>query len=296
MALMPRKATIRCAGIAVLVAIALSATAEEEAELMWTLDLPYSEHHTDRRVMDVVMPRERGNGRCIFFVHGGGWRAGDKESWHSVMTYFAERGYVCTSAEYRLLPDAHLPEMLEDVRLAMSFVREHAERWGFTPDQIAAYGSSAGGHLVGMLATIAPDDDLGMTDEITIRDTRPKAAVCMCPVLSIPRYRESLVPELLGPEWDLAPELGSPEYRVTGHEPPFLIVVGDADESTPIADQEAICHVLRDHGVRCELVVVPGAGHGAFYGVRTEQQHAALAAVEPFLESVFATGTTPASQ
>ncbi len=152
--------------------------------------------------------------------------------------------------------------------------------------RIAAYGSSAGGHLVGMLATIAPEDDLGMTDEVTIRDTRPQAAVCMCPVLSLPRYNEEFLPELLGEEWASDPErapLASPEYRLTGAEPPFLIVVGDADTTTPLAAQQAFRDALEVKGGLAQIAVISGAEHGAFYGVTSQPQKDALPFVERFV-------------
>lgn len=234
--------------------------------------------------MDVFLPEGNGNDCCIFFIHGGGWKAGDKKSWHANMEYFAKRGFVCTSANYHLRPKHKLKEMVEDVRLAMSFVKEHAKEWKFDPNRIAAYGSSAGGHLVGMLSTIDKDDELGITDEIKIRDTKPNVAICVCPVLSLTRYRASLVPQLLGETWPVAEKLSSPENRVSGKEPPFLIVVGDKDTSTPFAHQQKMKEAVEKLGGTVEIQVVEGAKHGSFYGVKNKVQRKALTHIVPFLE------------
>ena len=263
---------------------------EPKSSSVRQLDVPYSAYHTDRRLIDVFTPAGRPNGCCLFFIHGGGWRAGDKESWHPVMEHFCRLGFVCTSAEYRLMPDAYLEDMVDDLRLAMSFVKARGDECGFDPGRIAAYGSSAGGHLVGMLATIAPGDELGITDEVAIRDTRPQAAVCMCPVLSLTRYKLELIPQLLGPEWSGDTQrvpLASPECRLTGQEPPFLICVGDEDTVTPLAMQYASRDALQASNVPLKLAVVPGAEHGAFYGASTPHQKQALAHVEGFLQEVF---------
>ena len=253
---------------------------------MRTYDIPYSSLAHELQTIDVFLPAGAGNGACIFFIHGGGWSGGDKAGWHSVMEHFCDLGYVCTSVNYRMLPEVHLQEMLEDVRVGMSWVKERAGEYGFDPQRIAAYGSSAGGHLVGMLATIAPEDDLGMTDEVTIRDTRPQAAVCMCPVLSLPRYKEAFLPELLGEDWASDPErapLASPEYRLTGAEPPFLIVVGDADITTPLAAQQAFKAACELQGGSVQLETISAAEHGAFYGIASPPQKDALPFVERFI-------------
>ncbi len=256
-----------------------------------TCDIPYSSAGHELQTIDVFLPAGEGNGACIFFIHGGGWSGGDKAGWHTVMEHFCDLGYVCTSVNYRLMPQVHLKEMLQDVRVAMSWVKQRAGQYGFDPPRIAAYGSSAGGHLVGMLATIAPEDELGITDEVLIRDTRPQAAVCMCPVLSLPRYNEAFLPELLGEQWASDPDrapLASPEYRLTGEESPFLIVVGDADTTTPIAAQQAFRDALEAKGSSAQLEIISAAEHGAFYGVTSQPQKDALPFVERFIANALA--------
>ncbi len=260
---------------------------------MRTYDIPYSSLGHELQKIDVFLPAGEANGACIFFIHGGGWSAGDKTGWHTVMEHFCGLGYVCTSVNYRMLPEVHLQEMLEDVRVGMSWVKERAGEYGFDPQRMAAYGSSAGGHLVGMLATIGSEDELGMTDEVTLRDTRPQAAVCMCPVLALPRYKEELLPKLLGEEWASDPQrapLSSPEYRLTGEEPPFLIVVGDADSTTPLPMQHAFRAACEQQGGSVQLEIISGAEHGAFYGVASQPQKDALPFVERFLATTLNVG------
>jgi acetyl esterase/lipase len=245
-------------------------------------NLPYSAEHQDRRLMDVFLPDEP-NGAAILFVHGGGWTRGDKAGWHPVMEHFCGLGYACATAEYRLCPQATLVGMIQDVRLAMSFLRDQADQWHFDPARVAAYGSSAGGHLIGLLATIRPDDGLGDTAELTIRDTVPQAVVAINPALSLSPLKRELLPLEMFADW--TPGLGSyePRVRARSGDPPFLIVVGGQDEITPLAMQQEAVASLEQHAVPVELVVVPGAVHGAFYGVTTEVQQHALPYVERFL-------------
>jgi acetyl esterase/lipase len=132
------------------------------------MNVPYGKGRDPRQRMDWFMP-DRANGASILFVHGGGWQGGDRKQWHGVAAHFAGLGFTCASAGYRLMPDADLRDQLADVRLAMSRLRERAVKEELRADRIAAVGSSAGGHLVAMLGTVAPDDPLGLSEELADR-------------------------------------------------------------------------------------------------------------------------------
>lgn len=263
------------------------------------MDVKYSEQDIELRRMDVFLP-ERGNanGIGLLFIHGGGWHAGNRQSWHAVARYFCEKGCSCASVGYRLAPDAHYPAPIEDVRLAMSFFLENAARFRFDTDRTVAIGSSAGGHLSAMLATIADDDDLGFTPELRIRETRPKAAVLYCPATNLhPADNfDNLKPSierLFGqPEADI-PQLyneGSPIDRIDGREPPTLLIHGDGDTVIPLAHSVQYRDKLAEHGAEAQLVVLPGVPHGFGYGVGTPAQLESLRAIERFLKDCFPVG------
>jgi len=250
-------------------------------------DVPYSRAFPDSRKLDLFMP-DQPNGGGILFIHGGGWSGGSLRQWHDVADHFCRRGYVCASAEYRLVPETRFEGQVEDVRLAMSFFRAHAGEHGFAAGRIAAVGSSAGGHLVAMLATIAPGDPLGLTDGLDVTDTRPNAVVCYCPVVTVhesDRLSEACRALMGAPESE-APgryRAASPIDRVTGAEPPFLFLQGDADETTPPAQAKTMSDKLRESGVESELILLPGVGHGFGYGVTTAAQVEAVGHAERFL-------------
>jgi acetyl esterase/lipase len=285
--------------LAILLTGVFSAHAAESkaqpAHIEKRLDVAFSQEHTDFRKIDIFLPGDNRNGACIFFIHGGGWRGGDKESWHAVMEHFCKLGYVCTSTDYRLAPEFRFPAQVEDVRLAMSFVKSNAEKFGFDPRRVAALGSSAGAHLVAMLATIDADEDLGITGEVKIRDTKPNAAVILCGVLTCHLYEcesegvPKMLEQFLGVKPSENPGLASsasPMDRLDGDEPPFLMVVGDADPTTPVALHEAFRDRVAVVGGSAELEVLPGVKHGFGYGVKTDAQKKTLALVEPFLEKI----------
>jgi acetyl esterase/lipase len=260
------------------------------------LDMIYSEHDSEQRKMDVFLPDGNANGVGLFFIHGGGWRAGNRTSWHSVAEHFRALGYTCVSVGYRLVPNWTYPAPVEDVRLAMSFFLENAERFGFDPAKTAVLGSSAGGHLSAMLSTISADDDLGITSEVRIRATKPKAAILYCPAtnLHLEQNFERLLPSLegliarTGAEAEELYREASPIDRIDGSEPTTLLIHGDADETIPVEHSIQYHEKLLRHGVASELVVLPGVPHGFGYGVKTEAQLASLKVIEAFLAKTFA--------
>jgi acetyl esterase/lipase len=147
--------------------------------------------------------------------------------------------------------------------------------------------------LVALLATIDPDDPLGASKKLAVRDTRPNAAVCYCAVLSLherDRLSETVVALMGRPESEdpAAYRAASPVDRVSGREPPFLLLHGDADELVPLSQSRRMHALLGEASVPAELVVLGGVEHGFGYGVRTEAQRQAAAHVERFLAARFA--------
>ena len=256
------------------------------------LAVPFSREHTDARLIDVYLP-DNANGRCVLCIHGGGWSGGGRGGWTSVAKHYCDLGYVTGSADYRLAGDWTHPAQIEDVRLAMGWMRARADEYGFAPDRIAVLGSSAGAHLVALLATIQPDDDLGLTDELPDRDTPPNAVISYCGVLDVPDWATmspGSVEKFLGKPAEDDPELtrsASPTHRVSGGEPPFLFLHGDADTTVPLAQSVDMEQKLRAAGVRAETVVLAGVGHGYGYGVDTPAQKESLTHGERFLDAVF---------
>ncbi|MEF3305087.1 alpha/beta hydrolase [Paenibacillus sp. GYB003] len=258
-------------------------------------DVAYSENDAERRKMDVFVPGDNANGIGLLFIHGGGWHAGSRTAWHPVAERFCGLGYSCASVGYRLAPDWHYPAPVEDVRLAMSYFLENADRFRFDGKRTAAIGSSAGGHLAAMLATIPAEDELGYTSEVRIRETRPTAAVLYCAAtnLRLADNVDSLKPsieKLFGRPESEIPEsyaLGSPYDRIDGRASATLLIHGDADETIPVDHSRRYYDKLVRHGVKAELCVLPGVRHGFGYGASTPAQLEAISAIERFFAGIW---------
>src|SRR5699024_2047191 len=73
--------------------------------------------------------------------------------WRNVCLWLASEGFVAASVNYRLVPDVRFPAALDDVALAVEWLRapEQAEQFGIDAARIGAFGGSAGGNLAALL-------------------------------------------------------------------------------------------------------------------------------------------------
>ncbi len=256
----------------------------------WTLvQHAYSDKEAEHRKIDFFLPRKISRDACLLFIHGGGFVGGSKESWHPVAAHFASLGYAAATVSYRLAPDHIYPAQIEDVRLAMQHVKQKAESYGYRPDRIIVVGSSAGGHLCLMLATIGADDPLGRTPELLLTDTRPHAVVCYCPVTTMALERK-FVPIFMGGSREDKKEAyaqASPIQRVKGGEPPLLLLQGEEDQTTPLDVVKELHEKWKESGNISVMHTLPGVKHGFGYGVQTEAQKQCLAYIEQFLQEEF---------
>lgn len=92
---------------------------------------------------------------AILIIHGGGWRSGNKEMHHPLAQKLASRGYTCLTAEYRLSTEALYPAAVEDLRLALKWIRQSAPELGYDSNRVVVLGHSAGGQLAALLGTEA---------------------------------------------------------------------------------------------------------------------------------------------
>lgn len=85
----------------------------------------------------------------IVYLHGGGWVEGDATDAGHDLRWFADRGWLVISVDYRLATPEHATwdEAPRDVACALVWTRANAARWGGDPDRIAVAGDSAGGSL-----------------------------------------------------------------------------------------------------------------------------------------------------
>ncbi|RMF89600.1 MAG: alpha/beta hydrolase, partial [Planctomycetota bacterium] len=116
-------------------------------------NVPYAKGAAPLQRLDVYRPKNAHRAPVMIYVHGGGWRKGDKAAVHEKPAFFCGKGFVFVSVNYRLLPDVELETQVQDVADAVGWVASHAEEIGGDADRLFLMGHSAGCHLVSLIAT-----------------------------------------------------------------------------------------------------------------------------------------------
>lgn len=251
----------------------------------WETGMEYSNPGETHLQLNMARPKS-GSGPfpTILCIHGGGFRAGNRESYDGLCIRLAERGFAAVTITYRLAPEHKFPAAVHDTKAAVRWLRANAGKYKLDPNRIGVTGGSAGGHLAQFLAVTANvpefEGNEGNTNESS-------AVTCVVNVYGPSDFTQSygksvdaheVLPLWFGGDLTTARQLhikGSPLYWVTPNSAPTLCIHGTEDKY--VAHEQAVWLVdkLKAAGVDAELLTLEGAGHG-FKGSDAEKSDAAL--------------------
>ncbi|QDT08890.1 SMP-30/gluconolactonase/LRE family protein [Planctomycetes bacterium K23_9] len=233
----------------------------------------YGEVDGRKLLMDVFTPP--GNSTAprpaIIVVHGGGWLKGDKTKFRALAIKIASAGYVTAAIEYRLGYEAKFPAAIRDCNLATSYLRKHANQFGIDPNRIGAVGGSAGGHLVGLMATGANTADLHHSFAPQTTSQLQTAVVLAGPLQvatgsvadrSHEMSTKSNAVNWIGGTIDEAPKmyaLADAHQKIDSQTPPTLFIAGSLDNPDRNAASRS---KLQELGITTKLIVHDKATHG----------------------------------
>lgn len=228
------------------------------------LDIPVTIADGVQKTFDLIVPE--GDPKTIpllIWIHGGGWREGEKRIYND-FERFSYRGYAVLSIAYRFSQEAPFPAQLIDCKTAIRWARSHAAEYGYNASRIVVGGCSAGGHLAALLGVSNGEraydvgsyleyssDVQAVVDEFGPSDLTHE---------KLPTLGKELRAFLLDDAEKI--RCASPVRLVRGNEPPFLILHGTADSCVPIEHSRALAQALRQAGSEVQLLEIPGGGHG----------------------------------
>jgi acetyl esterase/lipase len=253
-------------------------------------DLIYAHAGGKDLLLDLYLP-ENSAGRLpiLLWVHGGAWRGGSKDRTPAVR--LVKRGYAVASINYRLSQRAIFPAQIHDCKAAVRWLRAHADKYNLNPNRIAAWGSSAGGHLVALLGTSGDVPQLEGTLGSQGHSSRVQAVVDFFGPTDFlqmdaagsrihhdaPDSPESrLIGGPIQENKDKAAR-ANPITYVSKDDPPFLIMHGDQDPAVPHHQSQLLYEALKRAEVEVTFQTVKGTGHG-FRGAEIDR------AVDEFLD------------
>ncbi|MFN7921150.1 MAG: alpha/beta hydrolase fold domain-containing protein [Bryobacteraceae bacterium] len=250
--------------------ICFAAVACLAQNVVWDKDVEYS-RVGERVAMDIARPASGSARPAVLAIHGGGFRAGKRDSYLPLVEKLAQRGYVAATTSYRLSPRHQFPAAVEDVKAAVRFLRANAGKYGIDPDRICTVGGSAGGHLALMLGLTAGVREFEGSGPNLDRSSKVSCVVDYYgPTDFTKSYGKSVdaaevLPMFLGGDLEHARPIhqrSSPLNWATANAAPVLAIHGTKDRYVAYEQSVWLIDRLRQVGVDAELLGLQDADHG----------------------------------
>jgi acetyl esterase/lipase len=205
----------------------------------------------------------------VVFIHGGGWKNGDKDqaAWQCIR--YARNGYVAVTVSYRLIDEAPFPACIRDVMEAIRYLKSLASELPIDPDNIGLQGYSAGAHLA-LMAALAGDNKAFHSGAYPEYDSRVKCVVAVStPTDFVERRKREGSLKMLNGEQNKDPaflERISPVHYVAGDQIPVMMLHGTEDALVPSYHYRHFQNKCEEAGVgNFKLMTHSGGGHMFFF-------------------------------
>lgn len=224
---------------------------------------------------------------CLVVVHGGGWDKGSRREFASASHRLARRGIAVASLDYRLAPQAVWPAQADDVRTAISVLKEQADGLAIDPKKFILMGRSAGGQIAeavavsgtvpevrGCIALYSPAD---MHFAFTYADKKD--------ILDSGKLLKQYLggtPANAKRAYDSASAYGLVSRRTV----PMLLIHGSNDELVWHEQSRRMADRLKQNGVKHVYLELPWATHAFDHNDNGPGGQIALWAIERFVRSV----------
>ncbi len=243
-----------------------SAVATKNLPAQTFLNVAYGTDSLQR--LDVYLPEGRTTAgtKSLILIHGGGWNGGSKADFNSYIDSFKKRlpHYAFFNLNYRLVNGGNLfPAQENDVKKAIDFIEDNANKYGINRDGFVLLGASAGAHLALLQAykyntpkikTVI--DFFGPTDLLAMHN-KPWHPLVTYALQSItgytPQSNEAIYKE------------SSPVTYINPNSAPTLIFHVAKDPVVDVSQSQLLSKKLSAAGVVHELVIYPAERHG-WYG------------------------------
>lgn len=226
------------------------------------LGIPFAQPDGQTLKLNLYRPPQPGTYPAVVVIYGGAWRTGSPDSNTQFSQYLAARGYVVWAISYRHAPHYQFPAQIEDVRSALTFIKDHASDYDTDPNRVALLGRSAGGHL----ATLAAygKSDLPISAVVSYYGPVDLAKGYYDPPFPDPIDVKSVLKAFIGGDPKQFPEKykqASPIRTVKPNLPPSLLVYGAQDHLVKVEFGRAMLKKLQAEGNTAVMVEIPWAEH-----------------------------------
>ncbi|HWG37353.1 MAG TPA: alpha/beta hydrolase [Terriglobales bacterium] len=218
-------------------------------------DLAYGTH--PRQVLDLFLP-ERPHPRLFVFIHGGGWRGGDKRKYRALGELLSGFGYAVALPNHRLAPEHPFPAAAEDVAAAIACVHRYSGESGVRREGMFLGGHSSGAHLAALLA-VQPSLLPGLLPEAEIA-----GVIAISGVYDLGAYEDAgeYLEPVFGADCSRWAEASPITFVENGRGlPPFFLAHAEFDYPGAGEQAERMAARVEAAGGDAQVVYVPGRDH-----------------------------------
>lgn len=199
----------------------------------------------------------------VIFVHGGGWKRGDKRNATGAdkVTHFLEQGYAVASVNYRLVPAAKVEDQAADVAAAFAWLRSNAARLNIDPARMVLMGHSAGAHLVALVGTdpgYARAAGFALSDIRGVIPLDGAAYDVPAQIADGGRFMQDTYAQAFGSDPARQQALSPTLHAAGPNAPAFLILHVDRDDGK--RQSEGLGAALRKAGTPAQVTRIEGRG------------------------------------
>ena len=191
----------------------------------------------------------------LVWLYGGGWYSGARDDYGFAGRAFARAGFIVVIPDYRIVPDGHWPDFLQDSAAAVAWTAQNIADYGGDPARIALSGHSAGAYNAVMIALDPQWMKAAGSDAAVIRGVAALAG----PYDFYPFEPGGRADVAMG---DIRPiEQTQPINFVRAAAPPLWLGHGSADTVVRVRNSRRLAAAMQRVGGSAQLRVYDGLSH-----------------------------------
>ena len=257
----------------------------EEFSFIQCMDINYAENNNIRQSLNLWIPCKNSSSLkdcttkqpspLIIHIHGGGFVQGQKRVKSN--NNLLKAGFAFASINYRLGVSGEFPNFLHDQKAAIRWLRANEKNYTLKTDRIGAYGESAGGASVGLLAATSGLENYSINEQsIELEGNVGDNLEYSSDIQAIANYyghsdTVKLTQQITGPRPPIVENIflsaiSLITYLGKGVPIPHLIIHGDADSVVYYEQSliyiEKLKEIYPNKSVEYNLMTIENGGHG----------------------------------
>lgn len=189
----------------------------------------------------------------LVFIYGGAWTSGSKEQYRFAATAFHKLGYTVVVPNYVLYPQGKFPEFIEDVAVALAWVKENIAQYHGDHQKLFLVGHSAGAHTGALLST-----DPHYLQNVGMQKSDISGFAGLAGPYGFTPTKQKYI-NIFGPPENFHKMKAM--NHVSGNEPPMILMHGLADKTVGLLNQQVLAQKIRENDGVVEEVELAGVSH-----------------------------------